>query len=286
MMRTMAIKVCMAGALALGLAACLPGQPKTGQETPTAAAPAADVPVDLDVPYVPTPEPVVDAMLKLAAPKSGEFIIDLGSGDGRIINTAVSRTPGLKGFGVDIDPQRIKEANEGAAALKITDRVEFRQEDLFKTDFSKANVMTMYLLPDINLQLREKIITTMTPGTRIVSHDFDMGEWGTEETFRVPGDESFVYFWIVPANAAGKWTLTPQGAKPVQIDINQFFQMLEGANAKGRVRGTEVTLMVAGKSYTGAISGDTITGQGFTATRSEKRAITLSAARPTAPTPQ
>lgn len=284
-MRTMAMKALMAGVLALGLAGCLPGQPQPAGEQ-SVAAPAAPVPVDLDVPYVPTPEPVVDAMLKLAAPKTGEFIIDLGSGDGRIINTAVSRTPGLKGFGVDIDPQRIKEANEGAAALKITDRVEFRQEDLFQTDFSKANVMTMYLLPDINLQLREKIITTMAPGTRIVSHDFDMGEWGTEETFRVPGDDSFVYFWIVPANAAGAWTLTPAGAKPVQLDINQFFQMLEGANVKGRVRGAEVTLTVAGKTYSGAISGDTITGKGFTAVRSQQRPITFSASRPTAPTPQ
>jgi len=285
-MQPKAVKVLMAGALALGLTACLPGQPQPPSDKPAAAAPAPNVPVDLDVPYVPTPEPVVDAMLKLAAPKTGEFIIDLGSGDGRIINTAVSRTPGLKGFGVDIDPQRIKEANEGAAALKITDRVEFRQEDLFETDFSKANVMTMYLLPDINLQLREKIITTMSPGTRIVSHDFDMGEWGTEETFRVPGDESFVYFWIVPANAAGKWTLTPQGAKPVQLDLQQYFQILEGGDAKGRVKGTEVTLTVAGKTYTGAISGETITGKGFTATRSEKRAITFSGPRATAPTPQ
>jgi hypothetical protein len=271
-----------AAVAALVAVGCTPA-PKPAEET--AAAPAITEPVDLDVPYVPTPEPVVDAMLKLAAPKTGEFLIDLGSGDGRIVNTAVSRTPGLRGFGVDIDPQRIKEANDGAASLGITDRVEFRQEDLFKTDFSKANVMTMYLLPDINLQLREKIITTMAPGTRIVSHDFDMGEWSTEETYRVPGDESFVYFWIVPANAAGNWTLTPDGAKPIDIEVNQFFQMLEGANAKGRVRGTEVTLTVAGKTYTGAISGETITGKGFKASRTQARPITFAASRATAPTP-
>jgi hypothetical protein len=280
-MRHMRLSVFAALAVLVSMG-CTPA-PKPPAES--AAPPVATNPADLDVPYVPTPEPVVDAMLKLAAPKTGEFLIDLGSGDGRIVNTAVSRTPGLRGFGVDIDPQRIKEANDGAAKLGITDRVEFRKEDLFTTDFSKANVMTMYLLPDINLQLREKIITTMAPGTRIVSHDFDMGEWGTEETYRVPGDESFVYFWIVPANAAGKWTLTPDGGKPINFEINQFFQMLEGANVKGRVRGSDVTLTIAGKTYTGAISGDAIAGKGFKAARFQAIPITFSASRPTAPTP-
>lgn len=152
----------------------------------------------LDVPYVPTSPEVVDAMLKLANVKKGDVVYDLGCGDGRIV-IAAARDYGATGLGVDIDPQRIKEANENARAAGVTSKVKFIQADLFKTDFSKATVVTMYLFPEINLKLRPKILQ-MKPGTRIVSHAFDMGDWEPEQTIRV--GTSTIYFWTVPQRKA------------------------------------------------------------------------------------
>jgi SAM-dependent methyltransferase len=152
----------------------------------------------LDVPYVPTSPEVVDAMLKLANVKKGDVVYDLGCGDGRIV-VAAARDYGATGVGVDIDPQRIREANENARAAGVTGKVKFIQGDLFKTDFSKATVVTMYLFPEVNLKLRPKILA-MKPGTRIVSHAFDMGDWEPEQTIRV--GSSTIYLWTVPAKKA------------------------------------------------------------------------------------
>ena len=151
--------------------------------------------VKLDVPYVPTRQTVVDAMLKLADVKKSDVLFDLGCGDGRIVVTAAKRF-GTKGTGVDIDPQRIKEANANAKAAEVTELVDFIEEDLFAIDFSKASVLTLYLLPSVNLKLKPKILKEMKPGSRIVSHDFDMGDWKPDQEIQVDG--STVYLWIVP----------------------------------------------------------------------------------------
>ena len=148
-----------------------------------------------DVPYVPTPQPVVDAMLKLADVSKSDVVYDLGCGDGRIVITAAKRH-GARGVGVDISPERIAEANENAKKEKVTDKVKFIQADLFKTDFSDATVVTLYLLNSVNLRLRPKLLSELKPGTRIVSHTFNMGEWKPEKTITVDG--STIYFWTVP----------------------------------------------------------------------------------------
>jgi SAM-dependent methyltransferase len=149
----------------------------------------------VDVPYVPTPEPVVDAMLRLARVKRGDVLYDLGSGDGRIVITAAKRY-GVRGTGVDIDPQRIREANANARKAGVAERVRFVNEDLFQIDFSDATVVTLYLLPRLNLQLRPRLINELRPGTRIVSHGFDMGDWKPDRVVQV--GNSTVYLWIVP----------------------------------------------------------------------------------------
>lgn len=153
----------------------------------------------LDVPFVPTPQQVVDKMLELAKIQKDDYLVDLGSGDGRIPVTAAQRY-GVKALGVDLNPQRIKEANERAKAAGVTDRVQFRQQDLFQTDISEANVLTMYLLPSVNLKLRPKILSDMKPGSRIVSHAFDMGDWKPEQKVTVDGRS--VFLWIVPPKRA------------------------------------------------------------------------------------
>lgn len=152
-----------------------------------------------DVPYVPTPQPVVDAMLKLAQVKKGDVLYDLGSGDGRIPITAAQKY-GIRATGIDINPERIAEARANAKKAGVTDLVEFRQQDLFKSNFSKASVVTLYLLPDINVELRPQLFKQLKPGTRIVSHDFDMGEWKPEKVVQVqgPNREHTLYYWVVP----------------------------------------------------------------------------------------
>ncbi len=150
-----------------------------------------------DVPYVPTPQPVVDAMLKVAKVGKNDVLYDLGSGDGRIVVTAAQRY-GTRGVGVDINPERIQEANENAKKAGVTDRVKFVQQDLFTTDFSEATVLTLYLLPEVNARLRPKILSELKPGTRIVSHAFDMGDWKPDQTLTVDGKT--IYYWVVPEN--------------------------------------------------------------------------------------
>jgi SAM-dependent methyltransferase len=155
-------------------------------------------PESLDVPYVPTHEKVVDEMLKLAQVKKEDVVYDLGCGDGRIVVTAAKQY-GARGVGVDIDPQRIKESNANAQKAGVTDKVKFVQSDLFKMDLKDATVVTLYLLPEINVKLRPKLFRELKPGTRIVSHDFDMGEWKPEKTVRVRADrEHTIYFWTIP----------------------------------------------------------------------------------------
>ncbi|MEH2106822.1 class I SAM-dependent methyltransferase [Nostoc sp.] len=193
----------------LGIAGCTPQQQDleagtqpstlTGQtetETPSATTPTTQAQERPgDVPYVPTPQPVVDAMLQVAKVGKNDVLYDLGSGDGRIVNTAAQKF-GTRGVGIDINPERIQEANENAKKAGVTDRVKFVQQDLFTTDFSEATVVTLYLLPEVNAKLRPKLLKELKPGTRIVSHAFDMGDWKPQQTLNVEGKT--VYYWVVP----------------------------------------------------------------------------------------
>jgi predicted RNA methylase len=148
-----------------------------------------------DVIFVPTPQEVVDAMLKLAKVTKNDVVYDLGSGDGRIPITA-AKTYGARGVGIDIDPQRIKEANENLKNAGVGDRVKFLNQDLFTTDISEATVVTLYLLPSLNLKLMPILNKQLKPGTRIVSHAFDMGDAKAIETLNVNGRT--IYFWTTP----------------------------------------------------------------------------------------
>ena len=170
-----------------------PGDQAQSDSSATTEAPTR-VP---DVVYVPTPMSVVNEMLRLANVQSDDVIYDLGSGDGRIVISAAQQY-GTRGIGIDIDPQRIQEANENAQKEEVSDRVQFLQQDLFEADFRNATVVTLYLLPELNVKLRPKLLRELKPGTRIVSHAFDMGEWEADETVEVDGKT--VYYWVVPEN--------------------------------------------------------------------------------------
>ncbi len=203
-------------------------------------------PFTASVPYVPTPQNVVDRMLAIGQVGAQDYLIDLGSGDGRIVINAARRF-GTRGFGVDINPVRIEEANENARKAGVADRVGFQQRDLFDTDLSQATVITMYLLPRVNLALRPKLLD-LRPGTRLVSHDFDMGDWKPDEAARVPapekyggsGGESDIYLWVVPARAGGQWRLAlPVSGKTqtYELGLEQKYQFLGGSVRLGERAG-------------------------------------------------
>jgi ribosomal protein L11 methylase PrmA len=154
-----------------------------------------------DVIYVPTPQDVVEEMLKVAGVGTKDILYDLGSGDGRIPVTAAKRF-GIKAVGIDIDPERIREARENAKKNGVENLVQFRQEDLFKANFREATVVTLYLLPDLNVKLRPRLWSELKPGTRIVSHQFDMGEWKPEKQIEMNGRT--IYFWTVPERKSKK----------------------------------------------------------------------------------
>jgi SAM-dependent methyltransferase len=161
----------------------------------SAGAWAQTAPATIDVPYVPTPGPVVDAMLRLAQVKRGDVLYDLGSGDGRIVIAAAKRY-GVRGTGIDIDPERIRDANANARRAGVAKQVRFLNQDLFESDFSDATVVTLYLLPRLNMKLRPKLLAELRPGTRIVSHGFDMGDW--KPTREVLVRDTTIYLWVVP----------------------------------------------------------------------------------------
>jgi SAM-dependent methyltransferase len=168
-------------------------------------------------------------MLRLANVGPNDFVIDLGSGDGRILITA-ARLRGARGFGVDIDPQRVKEGTENAKAAGVTDRVQFFQRNLFDTRIAEATVVTMYLLPRVNLELRPRLLAELRPGTRVVSHDFDMGDWQADLRASVRGAGSEVYLWIIPAQVAGRWQVElaePRGRQTFELEIKQKYQEIE-----------------------------------------------------------
>jgi precorrin-6B methylase 2 len=167
-----------------------------GAQTATQQAPQKELRAP-DVVFVPTPNEVVEAMLKVAKVGKGDVLYDLGSGDGRIPITAAQKHGIARGVGIDINPERIKEANENLAKARVGDRVRFINADLFESNLSEATVVTLYLLPALNLKLLPKLLKELKPGTRIVSHAFDMGSWKPERTLKVGTRD--VYFWTIPA---------------------------------------------------------------------------------------
>jgi hypothetical protein len=272
-----------------------------------------------DVPYVPTPTNVVDAMLALAKVGPNDYLIDLGSGDGRIVIAAAKRF-GTRGFGVDIDGALVSAAQREAQSQGVSDKVAFHARNLFITDISRATVITMYLFPQVNMRLRPRFFTELKPGTRIVSHDFDMDNWRPDDRITVPVPDkpygpprSDVFLWIVPENAAGTWRWRLGApAREYEATLEQTFQMLVGEAAvggqrarvaDGRMRGDAIsfTLMVpldardVRHEFTGRVAGEAISGtvtvRGATierlewnATRSARGKINIEASvRPSAP---
>lgn len=238
------------------------------------------------VPYVPTPQEVVERMLEIAKVGPQDYLIDLGSGDGRIVVTAAKKY-GARGFGVDLNPVRIKESVENAAKAGVSDRAAFHQRDLFDTDLSDATVITMYLLPRVNLELRPKLLE-LKPGTRLVSHDFSMDDWkpdahvemDVKEKYGAAGGRSAIYFWIVPARVAGpwRWQLTV-GGKPqtYELRLDQKYQMISGTVRVGgrslklqdaTLRGDQIRFSFSAEvsgsllkhGFSGRVTGDAIQG--------------------------
>lgn len=236
-----------------------------------------------DVVYVPTPQIVVDTMLEMVKVSSRDYLIDLGSGDGRIVITAASKF-GASGFGVDLDTYLLKLANQNARKAGVTDKVHFVEENLFMTDLSRATVITSYLLPEMNLKLRPKLMS-LKPGTRIVAHDYHLGEWDPEEQRELVVPEkkvgtpgiSYVFSYVVPARVPGKWqSLVNIGGRetPMEFNLQQEFQEVEGkveirdrsADLRGRILGERIRLVAGGRGgvprheFTGQIGDGSITG--------------------------
>ena len=168
-------------------------------------APSTARPPRLDVPYVPTHQALVDEMLGMARVGKNDVLYDLGSGDGRIVITAARRY-GTRGVGYDLDPERVQEARDNARRAGVTDLVRFEQQDIFAAKFDDATVVTMYLLPDVNLRLRPRLLAELKPGTRIVSHNYDLGDWQPLErkTMDITGINHTLFLWIVPARSAAR----------------------------------------------------------------------------------
>jgi SAM-dependent methyltransferase len=185
-----------------------------------------------DVHYVPTPHDVVAEMLRVARVSKNDVVYDLGSGDGRLVIAAAKRF-GARAVGIDIDPVRIEESRVNARDAGVANRVQFLQQDLFETDFREATVVTLYLLPKLNMQLRPKLLSDLKPGTRVVSHDFAMEDWQPDRELQIPGSphKHTVYFWVIPADVAGIWRLplrTPTGEQRYTLRVHQRFQEVDG----------------------------------------------------------
>jgi Methyltransferase domain len=217
-----------------------------------------------DVVWVPTSHALLDKMLDLADVKASDFLIDLGSGDGRTVIAAAKR--GAKALGIEYNPDLVELSRRNAAKEGVADKAAFVKGDVFRTDFSKATVITLFLLPELNLKLRPKILN-MNPGVRVVSNSFDMGDWTPDERIKLPADCTqfcTAYFWIVPAKSEGSWKM-PRG----ELALKQKYQMLSGtmkvgnesaAISAGKITGRQITLSVGDTTYTGLVHGNTIEG--------------------------
>ncbi len=213
-----------------------------------------------DVVWVPTPQALVEKMLDMAKLTPQDFHMDLGSGDGRTVITAAKR--GARSMGVEYNPDMVELAKKNAEAAGVAARATFVKADLFETDYSKAQVITLFLLPSINLKLRPTILN-MAPGTRVVSNSFTMDNWQPDESQTVGGDCTSwctAHLWIVPAKVEGAWKL---GANT--LTLTQQFQMVSGTLGsnpigEGKLRGDEISFTVGGTKYTGKVSGNTMRG--------------------------
>ena len=194
---------------------------------------------ELDVIFVPTDELVVEAMLKMAAVTKDDVLYDLGCGDGRIV-VAAAMERGARAIGVDMDPRRIAEANALATTIGVEDRVEFLQEDLLTVDFSEATVLTLYLLPSLNVKLKARILTELKPGTRIIAHAFNMGRWQPDAKRAMGG--VYLYKWVVPAPLQGTWEWLSAEGQVYRVVLDQTFQMLSG---QAWIDGEQVELVEA-----------------------------------------
>jgi len=224
--------------------------PATQEFTPTVGQSGKDVV------WVPSPQALVDKMLDMAQVTTADFVMDLGSGDGRTVITAAKR--GTRALGVEYNPDMVALSQRNAAAAGVGDRATFVQADIFQTDLSQATVITLFLLTDLNLKLRPTLLS-LKPGLRVVSNTFKMGEWEPDQFFELGCDTyCTAYLWIVPARVQGKWQL-PQG----ELTLNQEFQKITGTLRNGaasvqisggRLRGEEISFMAGGSEYRGRVS--------------------------------
>jgi SAM-dependent methyltransferase len=232
-------------------------------------------------PYVPTPQVVVDQMLRFGRIGANDFVMDLGSGDGVIVLTA-ARQMKARGMGIEIDPELVKRSNDSAKKFGIEDRATFQVQDVFKADLSRATVVTLYLLPAMMMNLRDKIYRELRPGARVVSHDYHFGDWEADDriTFDVPEKEPIngvpsatLYLWTIPAKVSGLWHIKVDGGDaPRDIDLKQNFHAVNGTllNARGmtltdvRVKGEDISFSIWNGSvrhhYLGKVKGNEMSG--------------------------
>lgn len=224
-----------------------------------------------DVIWVPTPQALVERMLTIANVKPTDFVVDLGSGDGRTVITAAKKF-GARALGLEYNPEMVELSKRNAEKEGVADRAQFQRADIFATDFSSATVVTMYLLPSLNVKLRPTLLA-MKPGTRLVSHAFTMDDWNPDQTETVEGRSA--YLWIVPAKVEGQWRIEVAGAHPAryEVDFRQRYQILDGQARSGgnalqirdaKVRGEDVTFTLGEGSnarvFTGTLAGDRLEG--------------------------
>lgn len=256
-----------------------------------------------DVPFVGTPPAVVDAMLEMARVGPDDMVVDLGCGDGRLV-IAAARRYGARGYGVDLDGNLIARARAEAQREGVAERVRFEERNLYVTHIGEASVLTLYLFPRVNLELRPRILRELKPGTRVVSHEFDFGAWRPDArtTVAVPDKpygppKSEVYLWIVPADAAGRWSWRLPDGSAREVSVEQTFQQVTITGGSGeRVEQSELAgdriafVVVSGgarREYSGRVAGDAITGStraggtesAWTATRTVRGKMNIDAER-------
>jgi methyltransferase family protein len=220
-----------------------------------------------DVVWVPTADTLVAKMLDMAKVTAQDYVIDLGSGDGRTVIAAARR--GATALGIEYNPEMVELSKKNAEAAGVSAKATFMKADIFESDFSKATVITLFLLPTLNERLRPTLLT-MKPGTRIVSNSFDMGDWVPEETTRVEQECTSwctAFLWIVPAKVEGTWRLGQS-----DLTLTQKYQMLTGtlgsdAISDGKMNGSEIAFKAGGRTYTGTVTGTSMKGSGWSATK-------------------
>lgn len=278
------------GSVVLGLVLSVASLPSPAQAPSACTYKPAVGQAGKDVVWVPTPDAVVDRLLRMAQVTPDDELVDLGSGDGKIVIQAAQRFK-VRGRGIEYNPALVELSRCLAREARVTELARFEQGDIFKSDFSRATVVTMYLLPELNMRLRPVLYRAMKPGTRIVSHQFSMGDWQADETSIVDG--KITHFWVIPANAGGNWKISWRGESGEgggDLSIGQAFQKIEGKVRFGaldaglrepRLRGETIAFDLMDdqgvlRSFTGRIQGDRIEG---TAIGADRRPLSFTAVR-------